>query len=94
MNNDELTALLVGIAKAQAAMLEGMASKLDQGKAIELRISVQQSVANVTGNGPNKPPITLETLPALLLTAALAPTSHAGRTIHQTAQEAVGRLLK
>ena len=93
MSPKQVADLLVGIAEAQAALLTAITETFEKNAVVsEAKQAAARKLYALQG-GQNKKPITFEVLPAKLLQTALAPGSHAGKTIHQTALAEVERLL-
>ena len=91
ITKEELTEILVGIAKTQAAVVNALREK---GGGVELLATVQRTVGGLVGSGkPNKPPVTFSNLSAHLLLKALATPSPQGQSLEQLASQEVGRLL-
>ncbi len=91
ITKEELTEILVGIAKTQAAVVNALREK---GGGVELLATVQRTVGGLVGSGkPNKPPVTFSNLSAHLLLKALSTPSPQGQTLEQLASQEVGRLL-
>lgn len=93
MTPEQLSELLVGIARTQAAVIEAL-ERLDKSPMPAVRQEVRNSLCGLLNAGQEARPISLETLPAHLLEAALAPSSHAGQVIRRTAADNLKRLLK
>ena len=91
ITKEELTEILVGIAKTQAAVVNALREK---GGGVELLATVQRTVGGLVGSGkPNKPPVTFSNLSAHLLLKALSTPSPQGQTLEQLASQEVGKLL-
>ena len=91
ITKEELTDILVGIAKTQAAVVNALREKSG---GVELLATVQRTVGGVAGLGrPNKQPITFSNLPAHLLLKALSTPGPQGQSLEQLASQEVGRLL-
>lgn len=86
----QLSEILIGIAKTQAAIIGALREPND----IKLLSAVQSRVGGLVGVGrATKPPITFENLPAHLLLKALSTPGPHGQTIEQFASQEVGKLL-
>ena len=93
MTPQQLAELLVGIAKAQAAVLSAVERTFDKSTPSAVRQAAQQGLHGMLTHGTQRHPITFENLPAKLLEGALAPGSLAGRELGQTALSEVTRIL-
>ena len=92
MNQQQLADLLVGIAKAQAAIVSAV-ERADPRASPAVRQAAQQLLHASLVRGTERHAITFENLPLKLLEGALAPGSLAGRALEKTALAEVSRLL-
>jgi len=94
MSPAQLAELLVGIAEAQAAVLNAISATYEKGAVVSQAKQAADRNLHALQGGPNKRSVTLETLPAKVFQAALAPSSHAGKNIHQDTLAELERLLQ
>lgn len=93
MTPHQTAELLVGIARAQAALLEAVIETLDKSALqTEVKNAAMQKLHLAQG-GNKRRPLTLESLPSVVLSAALSPNSSAGRSLLETTKEQVDKLL-
>jgi hypothetical protein len=86
----QLTEILIGISKTQAAVIEALRTPND----LKLLSAVQSRVGSLAGHGhPTITPVTFENLSAHLLLKALSTPGPHGQTLEQFAAQEVGKLL-
>ena len=94
MTPKQVADLLVGIAEAQAAVLEAISTTFEKGPGLaQLKQAADSRLFAIQG-GTNKKPNSFELLPAQVLRAALAPSTHLGRNLRQTTLAEVEKLLQ
>ena len=94
MTPKQITDLLVGMAEAQAAMLDAVSETFEKGPGLPALKQAAGNGLHLLQGGNKQKPITFETLPAKVLQAALVPNSLAGRTLRETTLAEVQKLLQ
>ena len=93
MTPKQLSEVIIGIAEVQAAVVTAVSELVEPGRVVS---ELKQKLGNalLAHSGGHAAKSEFRTLCAKALQAKLAPGSHADRTLEQTLEEDIARLLK